>query len=90
MHALFLLLPAGRRAHRLLEGWRVNGDYGLRALDEAGPPAKPYITENSRGFYKCYIKYFAKIDEEYEKLFGFGCGEMCGFEDAPEEERAAW
>lgn len=73
-----------------LEGWRVNGDYGLRALDEAGPPEKPYITENSRGFYKCYIKYFAKIDEEYEKLFGFGCGEMCGFEDAPEEERAAW
>ena len=59
-------------ASAFLEGWRVNGDYGLRALDEAGPPEKPYITEESRGFYKCYIKYFAKIDEEYERLFGFG------------------
>ena len=73
-----------------LEGWRVNGDYGLRALDEAGPPEKPYITENSRGFYKCYIKYFAKIDEEYERLFGLGYeAPAFGAEEDWPEERAA-
>ena len=77
-----------------LEGWHVNGDYGLAALDEAGPPAKPYITGESRGFYKCFIRYFAKIDAEYERLFGFGYGEAAlGYEAAPEEEWAeerAW
>ncbi len=54
----------------MLDGWRVNGDYGLAKLDREGPPAQPYITEESSGFYECYKKYFAAIDAEYERLFG--------------------
>ena len=53
-----------------LDGWRVNGDYGLARLEAEGPPEQPYITGESQGFYKCYIKYFQKIDEDYERLFG--------------------
>lgn len=52
-----------------LEGWKVNGGYNLKKLEKEGPPAKPYITENSAGFYKCFIRYFAAIDEEYARLF---------------------
>ncbi len=53
-----------------LEGWKVNGDYRLQELEEAGPPPKPYITEESRGFYRCFVRHFAAIDEEYARLFG--------------------
>lgn len=53
-----------------LEGWKVNGDYRLGELLQEGPPPEPYITENSRGFYKCFIRHFAQIDAEYENLFG--------------------
>ncbi len=51
-------------------GWRVNGDYKLKELKKDTSPVEPYITEKSEGFYKCYIKTFAEIDAEYERLFG--------------------
>ncbi|MBQ2719212.1 MAG: EFR1 family ferrodoxin [Clostridia bacterium] len=51
-----------------LEGWHVNGAYDLDALDAMGPPSRPYITKDSRGFYRCFIKYFAEIDRKYEAL----------------------
>ncbi len=51
-------------------GWRVNGDYKLKELKNDTSPIKPYITEESEGFYKCFIKTFKEIDEEYEKIFG--------------------
>ena len=51
-------------------GWRVNGDYKLKNLASEPAPEKPYITEESQGFYKCFIKTFKDIDEEYQKLFG--------------------
>lgn len=51
-------------------GWRVNGDYKLKKLAQDTSPVKPYITQDSQGFYKCFIKTFEEIDAEYEKLFG--------------------
>ncbi len=51
-----------------LEGWKVNGGYALDELSLEGPPEKPYITKDSRGFYKCFVRYFAAIDEEYARL----------------------
>ena len=50
-------------------GWKVNGDYKLSKLAKSEEPIKPYITEHSEGFYKCFIKTFAKIDSDYEKIF---------------------
>ncbi len=51
-----------------LEGWKVNGAYDYNKLQALGPPEAPYITKDSRGFYKCFIKYFAAIDAAYEAL----------------------
>ena len=51
-------------------GWRVNGDYKLKEVAKDTTYEKPYINENSEGFYKCFIKTFNEIDAEYEKLFG--------------------
>ena len=51
-------------------GWRVNGDYKLKKLAEQPLPEKPYITDDSEGFYKCFIKTFKENDAEYEKIFG--------------------
>ena len=55
-------------------GWKVNGDYKLAKLNDDKAPIKPYITEDSKGFYKCFIKTFNAIDKEYERLFG--CNEQ--------------
>jgi NAD-dependent dihydropyrimidine dehydrogenase PreA subunit len=53
-----------------LDGWRVNGAYDLAAMEKDGKPDVPYITSESRSFYKCYISYFEKINKEHEKIFG--------------------
>ncbi len=51
-----------------LKNWKVNGDYKLKKLAEDKTPYEPYITENSEGFYKCFIKTFADIDAEYDRI----------------------
>lgn len=48
-----------------LQGWRVNGDYHLKAIENDSSPINPYITKDSKGFYKCFINYFKWIDKEY-------------------------
>lgn len=53
-----------------LKGWKVNGDYKLAKIAKEPMPEKPYITKDSEGFYSCFIKTFAEIDAEYEKVFG--------------------
>lgn len=52
-----------------LEGWKVNGDYRLKELASAPSPVRPYITPESKGFYKCFIRSFEKIDKTYAELF---------------------
>ncbi len=52
-----------------LESWHVNGDYKLKELAKDTSSYEPYITNESDGFYKCFIKTFREIDEEYARLF---------------------
>ena len=52
-----------------LEGWKVNGDYRLKELSREPLPPTPYITAESKGFYRCFIRTFEKIDSEYESRF---------------------
>ena len=52
-----------------LEGWKVNGDYRLAQALEEGAPAAPYITEESRGFYQCFIRHFQDIDARFAERF---------------------
>ena len=51
-----------------LEGWKVNGEYKFDKIlnDETIKPN--YITKESKGFYKCFIKTFEFIDKEYQKI----------------------
>ena len=53
-----------------LEGWHVNGAYRLSELERLGPPDTPYITQDSEGFYSCFIEHFAEIDRMHKELFG--------------------
>lgn len=53
-----------------LEGWQVNRYYDLSKFWKEDALTEPYITENSTGFYKCYIKTFNQIDARHAELFG--------------------
>lgn len=60
--------PANAIKIGMLEGWKVNGGYDLEAAADRGAPENPYITEASKGFYKCFIKTFRYIDKRYDEL----------------------
>ena len=51
-----------------LQGWKVNGDYHLKEIENDTSSLTPYITKDSKGFYKCFINYFKWIDEEFIKI----------------------
>lgn len=54
-----------------LQGWRVNGAYDFKDIENDTSEIKPYITESSKGFYKCFISYFDNIEKEYKSLLTF-------------------
>ena len=51
-----------------LEGWKVNGEYQFKKIENDESLSSDYIDDNSKGFYKCFIKYFKFIDDEYKKI----------------------
>ena len=51
-----------------LQNWLVHKYYNLENLWQDDEPSKDYINDNSKGFYKCFIKTFKNIDEEYESI----------------------
>ena len=51
-----------------LKGWKVTDYYNLKEIENDDSITSPYITENSKGFYKCFINYFKWIDKEYLKI----------------------
>ena len=51
-----------------LQGWKVNGDHRLAEIANDPLPEPPYIGENSRGFFKCFVRTFRDIDERYAAL----------------------
>ncbi len=50
-------------------GWRVNGGYNFDEILKDDTLTLPYITKDSAGFYKCFIKTFEDIDAKYDKIF---------------------
>ena len=52
-----------------LEGWKVNGAYDFKGIEADKTPVPEYINNHSRGFYKCFIKYFNAIDADYARIF---------------------
>ncbi len=53
-----------------LEGWKVNGAYDYDEIEQDTSPVKSYITQESKGFYSCFIKYFEGIDKRHQEIFG--------------------
>lgn len=51
-----------------LQGWKVNGPYNYKGIEADNSPVVEYINENSKGFYKCFIKYFNQIDKEHAAI----------------------
>ena len=78
--------PADAIKTGFLEGWKVREYYDLGELSAEGPPTEPYITERSRGFYKCYIRTFADIERRYAETKKAEASEQSGgmpMSDAP-------
>ncbi|MCQ2182633.1 MAG: EFR1 family ferrodoxin [Bacteroidales bacterium] len=50
-------------------GWKVNGGYNLSAIEKM-PAGDPVITENTTGFFKCYIETYDKINSRHKEIFG--------------------
>lgn len=51
-----------------LEKWKVNGEYKFEQIKNDDSISSNYISKDSKGFYKCFIKTFEFIDSEYEKI----------------------
>lgn len=51
-----------------LEGWKVNGEYKYKKIENDETINSNYITKDTKGFYKCFIKYYEKIDKEYNEI----------------------
>lgn len=52
----------------LFNKWRVNKPYDLKAIESTNLE-EPIINENTKGFFKCYIKSYKAINERYSELF---------------------
>lgn len=50
-----------------IDSWRVNGVYRFAEIEKKDFLKLPYITEKSKGFYRCFIRYFAEIDKVYSE-----------------------
>lgn len=52
----------------LYNKWRVNGEYNFESIKNNNDLELPYITNESKGFYKCFLKTFKEIDERYGEI----------------------
>lgn len=52
----------------MLQRWRVNQAYNLQEIEQDKTLKGDYIHDDSKGFYRCFIRTFKKIDEDYEKI----------------------
>lgn len=51
-----------------INSWRVSNYYDLKKIENDDSIEANFITSKTKGFYKCYIKTFNDIDEEYKKI----------------------
>ena len=49
-----------------INSWRVNGAYSFEKIEKNNKLKLPYITKKSKGFYRCFIRYFDGIDRAYQ------------------------
>lgn len=54
----------------LFNSWKVNKPYDFKAI-EALELDSPVITNDTKGFFKCYIKTYKSIIDRHKELFGY-------------------
>lgn len=64
--------PANAISIGFLESWKVNGAYPFQEIEADDTIVQPYITKDSRGFYRCFVRSFYEIDREHDRLFSHG------------------
>lgn len=52
-----------------LQGWKVNGRYNFAKIAQI-ENKEPVITDETTGFFKCYIETYNYINSRYKELFG--------------------
>jgi len=50
-------------------GWKVNGGYDFKKIEKIQLD-KPYITDQTTGFFKCYIRTYRYINGRHKEIFG--------------------
>lgn len=50
-------------------GWKVNGGYDLKKIEKM-PLGDPVITDETTGFFHCYIETYRKINARHREIFG--------------------
>lgn len=50
-------------------GWKVNGGYNFNKIEKIDL-TKPWITKDTEGFFKCYIKTYEYINRRHKEIFG--------------------
>ena len=53
----------------LFNSWRVNKPYNFNEIEKI-ELKQPVITDETEGFFKCYIKTYKDINQRYKELFG--------------------
>lgn len=52
-----------------LQGWKVNGRYDFEKIKQI-ELTEPVITEQTKGFFHCYIETYRNINRRHQELFG--------------------
>ncbi len=50
-------------------GWKVNGGYDFEKINKI-EPTEPYITKDTKGFFRCYVETYENINKRYKEIFG--------------------
>lgn len=50
-----------------LEGWKVNEPYDFKKIEKQSNET-PYITKETKGFFRCYIKTYEEIENRYREI----------------------
>lgn len=53
----------------ILNGWKVNGRYPFKEIENNKDLKLPYIKGNEKGFYKCYSPTFTAIKKKHSEYF---------------------
>lgn len=53
----------------ILGSWRVNGKYNFKNIEQI-KLSEPIITDNTKGFFECYIDTYQYINTRHQEIFG--------------------